>query len=222
MTSYTEEGVGQKSEQDLKTSPEQKIEITGKEKEDKKSKAKKAMKEKDYYIYKLVGVVVHNGNAEAGHYFSFINTQRNEWEESEDYLKTEKDRWVEFNDSIVREFNFQKLESECFGGSQEDCGDYDMENVGEYTKFIDGRSKSAYLLIYERKKKFLIPAKLTDFQLLDSDILVSSLECESTAVSRADKEKARIIFKDSHNEHYVLQKFHHIPLVIPKSVDIVK
>ena len=52
------------------------------------------------YEYKLVGVVVHMGTADAGHYISFININRNgknvgtpEW------LKTENEKWLEFNDS---------------------------------------------------------------------------------------------------------------------------
>jgi hypothetical protein len=34
-------------------------------------------KGKHYYEYKLVGVVVHWGTADAGHYYSYINTDRN-------------------------------------------------------------------------------------------------------------------------------------------------
>jgi len=32
--------------------------------------------DKDYYEYKLVGIVVHVGTADFGHYYSFINTNR--------------------------------------------------------------------------------------------------------------------------------------------------
>jgi ubiquitin carboxyl-terminal hydrolase 34 len=47
--------------------------------------------------YKLVGVVVHIGTAEFGHYFSFIDTG--------------KDEWMEFNDSKVKTFKTENLES---------------------------------------------------------------------------------------------------------------
>jgi hypothetical protein len=47
-----------------------------------------------------VGVVVHMGTADAGHYISFINIERNKKpEDSPDWLKTESEKWLEFNDS---------------------------------------------------------------------------------------------------------------------------
>ena len=39
--------------------------------------------------YSLRGVVVHQGSADSGHYYSFI--------------REEEERWVEFNDTIVME-----------------------------------------------------------------------------------------------------------------------
>ena len=215
MSAYTEEGIQIKEEPSKKEIKEEEL------KEGKKQNAKKTMKEKDYYTYKLVGVVVHNGNAEAGHYYSYINIQRSDWENSDAYLKTDQDRWVEFNDSIIREFNFQKLESECFGGSQEDVGMSEMEDIGEYSKLISGRSKSAYLLIYERKRKFPIPVKIDKSHILENDIIVNTLECESTAISRADKENMRLIYKDEKDNTYVLHKYHHLPFAVPKAIETV-
>ena len=31
-------------------------------------------------------------------------------------MNTEKEKWLEFNDSSVRDFKFSTLENECFGG----------------------------------------------------------------------------------------------------------
>lgn len=67
-------------------------------------------KGEDYYKYKLCGVVVHTGSADAGHYYSYINTNR-----KSNYLllsiyiephaKQEgNDVWLEFNDSHIRSF----------------------------------------------------------------------------------------------------------------------
>jgi hypothetical protein len=179
------------------------------------------MKEPSYYTYKLVGVVVHNGNADAGHYYSYINAQRDEWEDKETYMNTHKDRWVEFNDSIVREFTFNKLEAECFGGQQEDYGACEMDDIGEYTKLLAGRSKSAYLLVYERRKKFPIPSKVSNIQIQDNDVIVDSLECDSTAISRAEKEHSNVIYKDAKNEFYILHNYHRLPLIVPKGIEAV-
>lgn len=70
---------------------------------------------KEYYQYRLRGVVVHSGTAESGHYYSFIWTARG---------------WVEFNDTLVREFDLKNLPIEAFGGEE--------------------RTRNAYLLFYQR------------------------------------------------------------------------
>ena len=51
----------------------------------------------------MVGVLVHSGSANSGHYYSYIK-ERNE-----------NGRWLEFNDRIVKDFEFQNLAKECFG-----------------------------------------------------------------------------------------------------------
>jgi ubiquitin C-terminal hydrolase len=53
------------------------------------------------FIYKLVGVNIHVGTAEHGHYYSLINTKRGQDEVDEskpEWGQTEKDPWREFND----------------------------------------------------------------------------------------------------------------------------
>ena len=62
----------------------------------------------DKYEYQLVGILVHSGSADAGHYYSFIK-ERNK--SSPHYGK-----WFEFNDTTVREFDIRNLKKECFGG----------------------------------------------------------------------------------------------------------
>lgn len=105
--------------------------------------------EDDCFEYKLVGVVVHSGTANAGHYWSYINTKRGYSEPSEDdpnWSKTESDPWMEFNDSTVREFNLDKLKEEGYGGDGKSGSDDTWSFGGSY-------GKSAYMLVYERKKK---------------------------------------------------------------------
>ncbi len=53
---------------------------------------------------------MHTGTADAGHYYSFINIK--------------DDKWVEFNDSLIKPFDVNKLEDECFGGSDSNDNDY--------------------------------------------------------------------------------------------------
>eukprot|EP01091_Cochliopodium_minus_P019747 TRINITY_DN8400_c0_g2_i1.p1 TRINITY_DN8400_c0_g2~~TRINITY_DN8400_c0_g2_i1.p1 ORF type:complete len:2136 (-),score=629.79 TRINITY_DN8400_c0_g2_i1:47-6454(-) len=87
-----------------------------------------------YYQYKLKGVVVHRGStADSGHYYSYIKEPVN-------------GKWLEFNDEVVRPFNFNNLKEECFGG--------------KFSKKINGNlverdiTNSAYMLFYQREEWF--------------------------------------------------------------------
>jgi len=56
----------------------------------------------DQYHYQLKGVVIHAGGAESGHYFSIIKDPHAE-------------RWIEFNDTRVSEFDVKDLPRIAFG-----------------------------------------------------------------------------------------------------------
>lgn len=73
--------------------------------------------------YELVGVVVHSGQASAGHYYSFIKERKRA-------DNTNRNRWFKFNDTTVEEFdmNDTTLEAECFGGTYK-AKSYDTSNV---------------------------------------------------------------------------------------------
>ena len=71
----------------------------------------------DCYEYKLVGVNVHSGTANAGHYWSYINTNRgvDEKEGDESWVLTDQDPWMEFNDSRVDNWDFKEMRQRTFG-----------------------------------------------------------------------------------------------------------
>lgn len=141
--------------------------------------------EEDCYEYKLVGVNVHSGTANAGHYWSYINTHRGFLEPEDDdpnWSKTENDVWMEFNDSTVRDFNFEKLKDDCFGGDGKSSAGAD-----DGWSFGNSYGKSGYMLFYERRKKR--PLK----------ILVPQEELEES------KAKGEEVFHDEKKEeHYKL------------------
>eukprot|EP00828_Plagiopyla_frontata_P048501 TRINITY_DN9313_c0_g1_i4.p3 TRINITY_DN9313_c0_g1~~TRINITY_DN9313_c0_g1_i4.p3 ORF type:complete len:353 (-),score=60.67 TRINITY_DN9313_c0_g1_i4:149-1207(-) len=89
-------------------------------------------------IYNLKGIVVHQGSADVGHYYSFI--------------KIQKKKWLEFNDSVIKEFVFdlKEVEKECFGG--ESLVNNDDNWVGA-SDVGPKQSKSAYILVYEKAIK---------------------------------------------------------------------
>lgn len=98
----------------------------------------------ELYNYRLSGVLVHSGYAEGGHYYSFIKDREDE---------EGKDKWYEFNDEIVKEFDKTDLESECFGGEEKWS---DMMGHSIYLKNSE-KHRNAYVLFYERTSDQDIP-----------------------------------------------------------------
>lgn len=94
----------------------------------------------------MVGVLIHSGSADAGHYYSFIK-ERNK--KSPNY-----GQWCEFNDTTVRETSFEQLKKECFGGQQQKNQDneFENENTNNENRIFE-RCCSAYLVLYERVNK---------------------------------------------------------------------
>jgi hypothetical protein len=98
------------------------------------------------FEYKLVGVVIHMGTADAGHYLSYVNTNRGTQDtDKPEWLLTDKDKWLEFNDSLVKDYRFSNLEQDCFGG----VGQGASINTDEVVDY----SRNAYTLYYEKRKK---------------------------------------------------------------------
>ena len=89
-----------------------------------------------YYKYKLKGTVVHYGTADGGHYYSFIKDRNTE-------------KWYEFNDTSVRDYDSENLPEDAFGGK-----------LKQEQKIISGgrqhiqteKLHNAYILIYERQE----------------------------------------------------------------------
>ena len=69
---------------------------------------------------------------------------------------------MEFNDSNVRNFNFEKMKEECFGSDGgHSSGGYDSWGWG------GSSGKSAYMLIYERREKKPIKVLVTQEEAKD-------------------------------------------------------
>lgn len=82
--------------------------------------------------FELVGVLVHAGTAESGHYYSFIRERP---------TSRDNESWFEFNDDLVSPWDPSKMEAACFGGPDTT---WDNGN-GPYEK-----NYCAYMLFYER------------------------------------------------------------------------
>lgn len=75
--------------------------------------------------FELVGILVHSGTAETGHYYSYIRQTR-------DRVSS----WLEFNDTEVNPFDPAKIADYCYGGPEFRGG--------------EGKFNSAYMLFYRR------------------------------------------------------------------------
>jgi ubiquitin carboxyl-terminal hydrolase 34 len=82
-------------------------------------------------VFDLVGVLVHTGTCENGHYYSYIRQRPSE---------STAPTWVEFNDSEVTPFDPAEIADRTFGGFTETEG---------YTRQI--KQFSAYMLFYQRR-----------------------------------------------------------------------
>lgn len=132
----------------------------------------------DCFEYKLVGCNVHSGSANAGHYWSYINTERGMEEKSPDdpqWASTDKEKWMEFNDSRVSDFKFENLKEECFGeketGNRGGNQSYMASGFGGFVSFGGGAGygKSAYMLFYERQRKKPIIEIVSEEEAKESD-----------------------------------------------------
>ena len=173
----------------------------------------------EYYNYELKGVVVHSGTAQFGHYYSFINTQMSDINDNS---------WLRFDDSLVTNYNSNKLQDDTFGGDpKNEKGNDFFQRKGTWEE----ASKSAYMLVYERKFKSPI-MKLVDKDSVDNNNIIDIgdnydtfyksvdpfiienkgknqifLDCEYTAISRNNNLK----YKNDNIYKYKEEYFKLIP-----------
>ena len=83
-------------------------------------------------VFELVGVLIHTGTAESGHYYSYIKERPP--------AHPNADTWVEFNDIDVAYFDPASIDENCFGGWTEPSMYYNAVPKGY----------NAYMLFYER------------------------------------------------------------------------
>jgi ubiquitin carboxyl-terminal hydrolase 34 len=86
-------------------------------------------------MFRLVGVLVHSGTAESGHYYSFIRERPS---------TLSANTWVEFNDADVSPFDPETIGAQCFGGSETYSQSKDTVPI------TFPKPYSAYMLFYER------------------------------------------------------------------------
>lgn len=106
--------------------------------EDKQKNTDNENNENEQYEYDLIGVTVHTGTADGGHYYSFIK----------DRTAGSRDKWFLFNDAEVKPFDPNQIAAECFGGEMT-SKTYDSV-TDKFMDFSFEKTNSAYMLFYER------------------------------------------------------------------------
>lgn len=115
------------------------------------------------FIYQLTGCVIHQGSTDSGHYYSLA-------------FDRASGKWLELNDEKVSYFDISNLEKECFGGID--------QNTGQYV------NRNAYMLIYE---------KINCEKELNQEIVADNLNLPAFQWVHKDN----ILFS---NNYYLLQK----------------
>ena len=84
-------------------------------------------------IFELVGILVHAGTAESGHYYSYVREEKSD--------ASQNASWIEFNDAEVAPFDFETIGDACYGGISDQIGQF-----GPFPK-----PYNAYMLFYRRR-----------------------------------------------------------------------
>ena len=174
-------------------------------------------REDEYYEYELKGINVHTGTADGGHYFSFIDVNRDGKNNKID--EKTKGNWLQFNDSHVSTFDTDTIPNECYGGS---IGGRHYENC-----------QNAYLLIYERKKKspikIIIDEKDIDKEKEKDNIIKINKDNRSQINKEYDLSRLnndikeedlykKIFMDEEKNEYYKYIPYYSIPKYAPRKV----
>lgn len=84
-------------------------------------------------MFELVGILVHTGTAESGHYYSYIRERP--------VPRSQQATWVEFNDADVTRFDPANIPDQCFGGPAD---------ASPFSSVRFPKTWNAYMLFYQR------------------------------------------------------------------------
>ncbi|KAK4884213.1 hypothetical protein RN001_000484 [Aquatica leii] len=149
----------------------------------------------EQYEYDLIGVTVHTGTADGGHYYSFIK----------DRTAGARDKWFLFNDAEVKPFDPNQIAAECFGGEMT-SKTYDSA-TDKFMDFSFEKTNSAYMLFYERCPLSAVNLEGTECQstALESDFnIISPASPVPTTTFELSKELEDWIWED--NMHFIQDK----------------
>lgn len=84
-------------------------------------------------MFELVGILVHSGTTESGHYYSYIRERP--------APRCQHPTWIEFNDADVSRFDPMHIPDQCFGGPTD---------ASPFSPVRFAKAWNAYMLFYQR------------------------------------------------------------------------
>ncbi|KAK1640523.1 ubiquitin carboxyl-terminal hydrolase [Colletotrichum phormii] len=142
-------------------------------------------------MFELVGVLVHAGTAESGHYYSYIRERP---------TAASSEAWFEFNDDLVTPWDPAKMEESTFGGT-----DGSLETGIAYDK-----TYSAYMLFYQRSSVLKAEQEKLQGQSISIPLKV---EVPLEVVDHIDGENTILLRRhclyDPNHSKFVLRMFQH-------------
>jgi ubiquitin C-terminal hydrolase len=126
-----------------------------------------------FYEFELRGVLVHTGNADSGHYYSYIR------EHVGAGAAPDAARWFEFNDTLVSPFDVSELPAQAFGGSDGSAR--------------SARINNAYMLFYDRVSPPTLAERIAEEEAVlrakvsDPVALEESLRLRREQLARVDE-----------------------------------
>ncbi|XP_073726699.1 ubiquitin carboxyl-terminal hydrolase 9X-like isoform X2 [Misgurnus anguillicaudatus] len=153
--------------------------------------------------YRLVGVLVHSGQASGGHYYSYILQRHGSCNDGQ------KDHWYKFDDGDVTECKMdddEEMKNQCFGG------EYMGEVFDHMMKRMSYRRQkrwwNAYILFYERLDAAGSGGELSKY-VSQLTLAPRSSQPEMPSAIEASVRKQNVQFMHSRMQ-YSLEYFHFI------------
>ena len=123
------------------------------------------------WLYRLVGIIVHSGVADAGHYYAFLQTEVDGAGDSGE--------WIELNDDRISPFDPDLIPTECFGGVESmSAEEIKIRSAKDKQQIVNIRN--AYMLIYQRRDKQEI-VEPSDGQSASTDVSDERSECAESS-----------------------------------------
>lgn len=121
-------------------------------------------------IFELVGVLVHSGTAESGHYYSFIRERTS---------ADDQPRWFEFNDDNVSLWDSRNMSNQTFGGDTNGTG--------------FAKNYSGYMLFYQRSSSLAAEQRQAELSTTTETVTPVQVEVPPDLKEHILRENANIL-----------------------------